>query len=63
MKILKIPVWWNAQEAEGILLFLDELRRFIGHTYGEDIQKMHRALLQEQNAHAQDRDGNDEIPF
>ncbi len=63
MKILKIPVWWSAQEAEGVLLFLEELRMVISHTYGEEIQKMHRTLLQEQNAHAQNSDGDDEIPF
>ncbi len=63
MKTLKIPVWWSTEEAENILLFLDELRSVIGHLYGEEIQQMHRALQQAQNHPAHEDDWNDEVPF
>jgi len=63
MKILKIPVWWTTQEAESILLFLDELRNVIGHTYGDEIQQMHRALQQEKNKQTRMDDCKDESPF
>lgn len=67
MKILKIPVWWSAQEAESILLALDELRIVIVQNYGDDIQRMHERTLQDEeahlNLHLHENDWNDDIPF
>jgi len=61
MRILKIPVWWTPQEAECVMLLLDELCNAISHTYGDEIQQMHQE--QDQNNPTPENDWNDKVPF
>jgi len=63
MKVLKIPVWWSAAEAEQIGLFLEELRQVIGQAYFDEIQQMHRAIQNEQKKQQTDYCAEEAPPF
>ncbi len=45
MQILKLNVYWTAEEADTVLRLIDELRDQIVHTYGESIVAMRTAEL------------------
>ena len=47
-KIIRINTWWSAEEANIMLMFLDELRDQLVHTHGEQIMAYQRAEADEQ---------------
>ena len=61
MKILKITTHWTAEEADCIYQLLGDLQSVIWQNYGEDIQRMHERIREEQL----ETEGAffDEIPF
>ena len=42
MKVMKLPAYWNAADAQLIIAVLDELRDLLADTYGDEIIEMHR---------------------
>jgi hypothetical protein len=50
MKLTYLTTYWNAADAETVVTFLDELREVILAVYGEQIQQMHRAIIENRSA-------------
>ena len=50
MKKIVFTTYWSPEEAQGILLFLDELRETLLAHYGDDIANYHRECQQENKA-------------
>ena len=59
MKILKLPVYWNAADAQLAISFLDDLRDLLVDTYGDEIIEMHQRLAGNKNLD----DDQAELPF
>ena len=59
MKIMKLPAYWNAADAQLVISFLDDLRDLLVDTYGDDIIDMHQQLTEN---NTQDED-QIELPF
>ena len=59
MKILKLPVYWNAADAQLVISFLDDLRDLLVDTYGDEIIEMHQQLARNKNLD----DDQAELPF
>ena len=59
MKILKLPVYWNAADAQLVISFLDDLRDLLVDTYGDEIIEMHQRLAGNEILD----DGQAELPF
>jgi hypothetical protein len=60
MKIMRLPAYWNAADAQLIISFIDDLRDLLVDTYGDEIIDMHQQQLTENDT--QD-DGQIELPF
>lgn len=59
MKILKLPVYWDAADAQLVISFLDDLRDLLVDTYGDEIIEMHQRLAGNKNLD----DDQAELPF
>ena len=59
MKILKLPVYWDAADAQLVISFLDDLRDLLVDTYGDEIIEMHQRLAVNKNLD----DDQAELPF
>ena len=59
MKILKLPVYWNAADAQLVISFLDDLRDLLVDTYGDEISEIHQRLAGNKNLD----DDQAELPF
>ena len=59
MKVMRLPSYWNAADAQLIIAILDELRDLLADTYGDEIIEMHRRKS-ENNALD---NGQTELPF
>jgi hypothetical protein len=62
MKILKIPTYWQAEEADAIYQFTGELQAAIWQAYGKDIQLMYEEIKNERRE-MKDSEFDDEIDF
>jgi len=58
MKILKIPVYWTAEEADCIYQLLGDLKEEVWRLYGEEIRQLYAELHNDT-----DTDFNDDVPF
>ncbi len=47
MKIIRIPTFWTAEQADTIQEFLGELRAAVWQEYGEDIYKIYDDMATE----------------
>ena len=59
MKVMKLPAYWDAADAQLIINFIDELRDLLVDTYSDEIVDMHRRLLQNNTLD----EGQTELPF
>lgn len=59
MKVIKLPVYWDAADAQLIISFIDELRELLVDTYGDEIVDMHRRRVQDKPLD----EGQTELPF
>ncbi len=50
MKIIRIPTFWTAEQADTIHEFLGELRAAVWHEYHEDIQQLHDEVHEHEQA-------------
>jgi hypothetical protein len=46
MKIMKLPAYWDAADAELVISFLDDLRDLLVDTYGDEIIDMHQRMAE-----------------
>lgn len=60
MKIMKLPAYWDAADAQLVISFIDDIRDLLVDTYGDEIIDMHQQQLTENDT--QD-DGQIELPF
>jgi hypothetical protein len=60
MKVLRIPVYWTAEEADSIYQLLCELKEEVWRLYGEEIGQLHADLQSDTET---DTDFNDDLPF
>ena len=56
---MKIPVYWDAADAQLVISFLDDLRDLLVDTYGDEIIEMHQRLAGNKNLD----DDQAELPF
>ena len=59
MKVMKLPAYWNAADAQLIIAILDELRDLLADTYGDEIIEMHQRMTENNTLD----DGQTELPF
>jgi hypothetical protein len=59
MKIMRLPAYWNAADAQLVISFIDDLRDLLVDTYGDEIIDMHQQLTENDT---QD-EGQIELPF
>ena len=62
MIILKIPVYWTAEEADYVYQALGQLRDQIWEQYGQEIDHLYDKF-KEDNVREGQGDFDDEIPF
>ena len=43
MRITRLTTYWNAEEADTVITFLDELKNLLWEVYGEQITDMRRS--------------------
>lgn len=63
MKIIKIPTFWNAEQADTVYQFLQELKDAIWLEYHADIQRMYEQIREEQNRAEASDSLDDEVDF
>ena len=65
MKIMKLPAYWDAADAQLIINFIDELRDLLVDTYGDEIVELHRRLAQDNTVNESQTDlpFNDPVEF
>lgn len=63
MKIIKIPTFWNAEQADTVYQFLLELKDAIWQEYQADIQRMYEQIREEQNRAEASDSLDDEVDF
>lgn len=63
MKTLKITTYWTTEQAEDICTLLDDLKSTILQSYGEDISKMHREIINEEQKKKENDEFNDGLLF
>lgn len=61
MKILKIPTFWTAEQADTIHEFLGELQAAVWQEYHEDIQLMYEKIRDNQVSMNDVKDLDDEV--
>jgi hypothetical protein len=59
MKMMKLPAYWDAADAQLVISFLDDLRDLLVDTYASEIINMHQQLAEDG---ALD-EGQIELPF
>ena len=59
MKIMKLPAYWDAADAQLVISFLDDLRDLLVDIYASEIINMHQQLAEDD---ALD-EGQIELPF
>ena len=59
MKIMKLPAYWEAADAQLVIGFLDDLRDLLVDSYGDEIIEMHRQMAKNNNLD----EGQTELPF
>ena len=59
MKIMKLPAYWDAADAQLVISFIDDLRDLLVATYGDEIIDMHQQQLQNDSLD----EGQAELPF
>jgi hypothetical protein len=59
MKIMKLPAYWDAADAQLVIGFLDDLRDLLVDTYGDEIIEMHRRMAENNTVD----DSQTELPF
>ncbi len=62
MKHLYHKTYWTPDEAHAILMFLDELRDLIWHSYGNEIMTFHQTSCPSEEDN-KDESFDDPIPF
>jgi len=62
MKIIRIPTFWTAEQADTIHEFLGELRAAVWQAYHEDIQQLYDDMANHVQENT-DKDFDDEIKF
>lgn len=62
MKIIRIPTFWTAEQADTIHEFLGELRAAVWQEYHEDIQQLYDDVREQAQEHT-DNDFDDDITF
>jgi len=63
MKILRIPTFWTAEQADTIHEFLGELQAAVWQEYHEDIQRMYEEIKDNQTSMGEADDFYDEVDF
>ena len=46
MKIMKLPAYWDAADAQLVISFLDDLRDLLVDTYADEIIDMHQRMAE-----------------
>ncbi len=59
MKVMKLPAYWDAADAQLVISFLDDLRDLLVDTYGDEIIDIHQQL----NENDARDEGQIELPF
>jgi hypothetical protein len=59
MKILKLPAYWDAADAQLVISFLDDLRDVLVEAYGDEITNMYQCMDEANPLN----DGQTELPF
>lgn len=62
MKVIRIPTFWTAEQADTIHEFLGELRTAVWQAYHEDIQSMYDDIAAQAQENT-NKDFDDEIKF
>ena len=63
MKITRLTTHWQAEQADTVIRFLDEIRTLLCETYGDQISEMHRREAELQAQQNQTSDAEDNIDF
>jgi len=63
MKILRIPTFWTAEQADTIHEFLGELQASVWLEYQDDIQRMYDEIRDDQIQAGTSLDFDDDIEF
>lgn len=65
MKFVHLPRFWDTDQADTVIRFLDDLREALGEAYGEQITELeHQNLMGEQDQARQDElDFGEDIDF
>ena len=58
MRITRLTTYWNAEQAETVITFLDELKDLLWEVYGEEITDMRRRASESDTS-----DFDDDIDF
>ena len=59
MKIMKLPSYWDAADAQLVISFIDDLRDLLVATYGDEIIGMHQRMPENNTLD----EGQTELPF
>ena len=59
MKVIKLPVYWDAADAQLVISFIDDLRDLLVDTYGDEIIAMHQRPVQNDTLD----EGQTDLPF
>jgi len=62
MKIIRIPTFWTAEQADTIYEFLGELRTAVWQEYYEDIDQLYDEVRKQAQEHI-DNDVDDDVEF
>jgi hypothetical protein len=62
MKIIRIPTFWTAEQANTIHEFLGELRAAVWQEYHEDIEQLYEDVLDQNRKHI-GNDFDDDVKF
>lgn len=63
MQTLKIPTFWNAEQADSVYQFLGELQQAIWQQYHQDIQRMYDEIRDEEIETQTNNNFDDELDF
>jgi hypothetical protein len=59
MKIMKLPAYWDAADAQLVISFLDDLRDLLVDTYADEITDIHQQPTENDTLN----EGQIELPF
>ncbi len=63
MKVLRIPTFWTAEQADTIHEFLGELQAAVWQECHDDIQRMHEEVRKNKTHVSDNDDFDDEVEF